>query len=76
MFIFRAYDCSEEPQLENFVIKLGNDENATKFKNAFNSAREFNKAVKEGKEKEAVWAEVIKDEESEKKEEKKEEVSK
>lgn len=60
MFIFPAYDCSEDQhQFEKFVIKLGNAELANKFKESFTNAREFNKAVKEGKEKEAKWADVI-----------------
>lgn len=69
MFIFRAYDCSdEEPAFEKFVIKLGNAENGGKFKAAFEAAREFNKMIKEGKESEAVFADVIKEEDEEKKE--------
>ena len=75
MFIFNAYDCSENPQLEKFVIKLGNSDIATKFKEEFNAAREFNKLVKEGKEKDAKWADVVVDDKNDdkKNEEKKEE---
>ena len=36
MFFFTAYDCSEEnPQIEKFVLKFGNADNASKFKTAF-----------------------------------------
>ena len=83
MFIFMAYDCSEEPVMEKFVIKLGNAEKAKVFKKNFEDAQTFNKMVKEGKEKELVWAPIFKDVEAEnkktdaskddKKEEKKEE---
>ena len=80
MFIFKAYDCSEEtgPQFEQFVIKLGNAEKAKIFKDAFEAARLFNKMIKEGKESEAKFADVIveekKDEETkEKKEDEKKE---
>ena len=82
MFFFPAYDCSEDPQLEKFVVKLGNAENGNKFKEAFLNARAFNKLVKEGKEKEAKWADVLVEEKEsnndgkkneEKKEEKKDE---
>jgi hypothetical protein len=77
MFFFTAYDCSEEPLMEKFVLKFGNAENATKFKTAFNDARDFNKALKTGGE--LKYAAVIneKDEEDvkevKKEEEKKEE---
>ena len=84
MFIFMAYDCSEEPVMEKFVIKLGNAEKAKVFKKNFEDAQTFNKMVKEGKEKELVWAPIFKDVEAEnkktdaskddKKEEKKEEM--
>ena len=83
MFRFMAYDCSEEPVMEKFVIKLGNAEKAKVFKKNFEDAQTFNKMVKEGKEKELVWAPIFKDVEAEnkktdaskddKKEEKKEE---
>ena len=83
MFIFMAYDCSEEPVMEKFVIKLGNAEKAKVFKKNFEDAQTFNKMVKEGKEKELVQAPIFKDVEAEnkktdaskddKKEEKKEE---
>lgn len=64
MFIFMAYDCSDEtPAIEKLVIKLGNSDNGAKFKENFNAALEFNRAVKEGKEKEAKWADVIKEDE-------------
>ena len=78
MFIFSAYDCSENPLVEKFVIKLGNSDIAAKFKENFLAAREFNKAVKEGKEKEAKWADVIIDEKNDdkKKEEKNEDKKK
>lgn len=72
MFIFRAYDCSEEPQFEKFIIKLGNSQFGNSFKDAFEAARLFNKLIKEGKESEAKFAEVIKEDE-EKKEDKKDE---
>lgn len=74
MFIFKAYDCSDEggPQFEQFVIKLGNADNGKKFKLAFEAAREFNKLIKEGKEKEAVFADVVLDEKDEEKEKQKE----
>lgn len=71
MFFFPAYDCSEEPQVEKFVIKLGNAEHGSKFKEAFEAAREFNRLIKEGKESEAKFADVVveekKDEDTEKK---------
>ena len=79
MFMFMAYDCSEEPVMEKFVIKLGNAEKAKVFKKNFEDAQTFNKLVKEGKEKELVWAPIFKDVEAENKktdaskEEKKEE---
>ena len=67
MFIFMAYDCSEEPVMEKFVIKLGNAEKAKVFKKNFEDAQTFNKMVKEGKEKELVWAPIFKDVEAENK---------
>ena len=67
MFMFMAYDCSEEPVMEKFVIKLGNAENAKVFKKNFEDAQTFNKLVKEGKEKELVWAPIFKDVEAENK---------
>ena len=75
MFFFVAYDCSdEEPAMEKYVIKLGNADNAKKFKEAFNDAKEFNIAAKEGKElKYAPVLEEEKKEEEKKDEEKKEE---
>ena len=82
MFMFMAYDCSEEPVMEKFVIKLGNAEKAKVFKKNFEDAQTFNKLVKEGKEKELVWAPIFKDVEAENKktdaskEEKKEEKKK
>ena len=62
-----AYDCSEEPVMEKFVIKLGNAEKAKIFKKNFEDAQTFNKLVKEGKEKELVWAPIFKDVEAENK---------
>ena len=79
MFMFAAYDCSDEPVMEKFVIKLGNAEKAKNFKKNFEDAQTFNKLAKEGKEKELVWAPVFQDVEAENKktdaskEEKKEE---
>ena len=67
MFIFMAYDCSEEPVMEKFVIKLGNAEKAKVFKKNFEDAQTFNKMVKEGKDKELVWAPIFKDVEAENK---------
>ena len=67
MFMFMAYDCSEEPVMEKFVIKLGNAEKAKVFKKNFEDAQTFNKLVKEGKEKELVWAPIFKDVEAENK---------
>ena len=67
MFMFMAYDCSEEPVMEKFVIKLGNAEKAKVFKKNFEDAQTFNKLVKEGKEKEVVWAPIFKDVEAENK---------
>ena len=68
MFMFIAYDCSEEEsRLENFVIKLGNVEKAKNFKKNFEDAQIFNKLAKEGKENELVYAPVFKDEEAENK---------
>ena len=67
MFMFIAYDCSEEPVMEKFVIKLGNAEKAKNFKKNFEDAQIFNKLAKEGKEKELVYAPVFKDEEAENK---------
>ena len=67
MFMFMAYDCSEEPVMEKFVIKLGNADKAKVFKKNFEDAQTFNKMVKEGKEKELVWAPIFKDVEAENK---------
>ena len=67
MFMFAAYDCSEEPVVEKFVIKLGNADKAKVFKKNFEDAQTFNKLVKEGKEKELVWAPIFKDVEAENK---------
>ena len=67
MFMFMAYDCSEEPVMEKFVIKLGNAEKAKVFKKHFEDAQTFNQLVKEGKEKELVWAPIFKDVEAENK---------
>ena len=67
MFMFMAYDCSEEPVMEKFVIKLGNADKAKVFKIHFEDAQTFNQLVKEGKEKELVWAPVFKDTEAENK---------
>ena len=67
MFMFMAYDCSEEPVMEKFVIKLGNAEKAKVFKKNFEDAQTFTKLVKEGKEKELVWAPIFKDVEAENK---------
>ena len=76
MFFFVAYDFSdEEAAVEKFVIKLGNADNAKKFKEAFNDARQFNIDVKEGK-KDLKFAPVIKEEKEEEKEEKKDEKKK
>lgn len=79
MFFFIAYDFSEEqPQVEKFVIKLGNADHAKNFKDSFNAAKEFNKLIKEGKVSEAKFADVIveeKEEKTEKKDEKKEETA-
>ena len=73
MFFYVAYDFSdEEAAVEKFVIKLGNADNAKKFKEAFNDARQFNIDVKEGK-KDLKFAPVIKEEKEEEKEEKKDE---
>lgn len=69
MFYFTAYDCSDEtPQLEKFVLKFGNTDSifylnlldATKFKTAFNAAKQFSIDLKEGKE--PIYAEVVVDE--------------
>ena len=67
MFMFIAYDCSEEPVMEKFVIKLGNADKAKTFKENFENAQTFNQMVKEGKEKELVWAPIFKDVEAENK---------
>ena len=67
MFMFMAYDCSEEPVMEKFVIKLGNADKAKVFKKHFEDAQAFNKMVKEGKDKELVWAPIFKDVEAENK---------
>ena len=73
MFFFVAYDFSdEEAAVEKFVIKLGNADNAKKFKEAFNDARQFNIDVKEGK-KELKNDPVNKQEKEEEKEENKNE---
>jgi len=78
MFFLLAYDCSEEPNVEKLVVKLGNSEHGAKFKEAFNDAREFNKLIKEGKESEAKFAPVVIEEkkEEENKVEKKEDEKK
>ena len=65
MFNFIAYDCSEEPTMEKFVLKLGNAEKAKNFQKNFEDAQIFNEMVKEGKEKELVWAPIFKDVEAE-----------
>ena len=63
MFFFTAYDCSEDPfEIEKFVLKFGNADNATKFKQAFNDAKDFNKSVKTGGE--LKWAPVLKEEDN------------
>ena len=68
MFYFLANDCSEEaPVAEKLVIKLGNSEKAKLFKKNFDDAQTFNKLVKEGKDKELVYAPIFKDEEAENK---------
>jgi len=67
MFMFMAYDCSEEPVMEKFVLKLGNADKAKVFKKNFEDAQTFNKMVKEGKDKELVWAPIFKDVEAENK---------
>ena len=67
MFMFIAYDCSEEPVMEKFVIKFGNADKAKNFKKNFEDAQTFNLMVKEGKEKELVWAPIFKDVEAEEK---------
>ena len=73
MFFFVAYDFSdEEAAMEKFVIKLGNADNAKKFKEAFNDARQFNIDVKEGK-KDLKFAPVLKEDKEEEKVENKEE---
>lgn len=73
MFFFVAYDFSdEEAAMEKFVIKLGNADNAKKFKEAFNDAKQFNIDVKEGK-KDLKFAPVLKEDKEEEKVEKKEE---
>ncbi len=77
MFFFLAYDCSDEtPVVEKFVIKLGNAENAKKFKENFEAAKLFNTKLKEGKESELVMAPVIPTDKEEKEAEKKEEEKK
>ena len=73
MFFFTAYDCSEEPyQVEKFVLKFGNADCkqwvnyllvAAKFKQAFNDAKEFNRAAKADEE--LVYAPVIQENDDE-----------
>ena len=66
MFIFMAYDCSDEtPKKETFVIKLGNAEKAKIFKKNFDEAQIFNKLAKEGKDSELKFAPIFKDEDEE-----------
>ena len=65
MFMFIVYVCSEELLMEKFVIKLGNADKAKTFKKNFDNAQIFNQMVKEGKEKELVWAPIFKDVEAE-----------
>ena len=66
MFMFLAYDCSdEEPKIEKFVIKLGNADKAKNFQKNFEDAQTFNKFLKEGKESELKYAPIFKDEEAE-----------
>jgi hypothetical protein len=68
MFMFLAYDCSEEePVIEKFVIKLGNAEKAKNFQKHFEDAQTFNKLAKEGKDSELVYAPIFKDVEAENK---------
>ena len=68
MFMFLAYDCSDEqPQMEKFVLKLGNADKAKNFQKHFEDAQTFNKLVKEGKDSELKYAPIFKDEESENK---------
>ena len=68
MFIFLAYDCSDEqPCIEKFVIKLGNADKAKNFQKQFEDAQTFNKLAKEGKDSELKYAPIFKDEEAENK---------
>lgn len=66
MFIFAAYDCSEEePAMEKYVIKLGNADKAKDFQKNFDDAKLFNKLLKEGKESELKYAPIFRDQEAE-----------
>ena len=63
-FVWVCHDCSEEePANEKFAIRLQNVENAEKFKEAFNDAKQFNIDIKNGKE--PTMAPVIEDKEDE-----------
>ena len=74
MFLFYAYDCSEDQQVENFVVKTGNANHGKNFREHFEAARVFNKCISENNLKEAVFAKVIEEEKDEEtKEVKKEE---
>ena len=68
MFMFMAYDCSDEtPNMEKFVLKLGNAEKAKNFQKNFDDAQLFNKLAKEGKDSELKYAPIFKDEDAESK---------
>ena len=63
-YVWSCYDCSDdEPLTDKFAVRLQNIENAEKFKEAFNAARQFNLDVKAGKE--PVMAPAIEDKEEE-----------
>jgi len=67
-FFFIANDFSDEAGVvEKFVLKFGNADHAKSFLKAFTDARDFNIALKAGKD--LKWAPVMTEEEKSKKEE-------
>ncbi len=74
-YVWSCFDCSdEEHQTEKFAIRLQNLDNAKKFKETFEAAKQFNIDSKAGKE--VVMAPVIEDKEEPVEEKKEEETKK
>ena len=70
-FCWSAYDCSEEePRIEQMAARFQSEENAYKFKTAFEAAKEFNiKAKVDVSDSELDWATEIEDQDEEKEDE-------